>query len=103
MERAVGTTLGNTTKKLTPPNNNKADFEKAAADLIKDGCTDVLLFISSHGEKGFVTMGTGTYTPAEMKKLIKPDSWFQGRSGGMPFRKLDRPARRQSTDHHRLY
>lgn len=71
MEKVIGTTFGYTTKKLTPPNNNKADFEKAVADLIADGCKDVLLFISSHGTKASVQMGGGNYTAAEMKKLIE--------------------------------
>lgn len=71
MEKTIGTTFGYTTKALRPPNNNKADFEKAVADLIADGCKDVLLFISSHGGKESVQMGGGNYTAADMKKLIE--------------------------------
>lgn len=71
MEKVIGTTFGYTTKKLTPPNNKKADFEKAVGDLIADGCIDVLLFIAGHGSKESVDMGAGgTYTPAELKALI---------------------------------
>lgn len=62
--------FGMTSKKLTPPNNNKADFEKAAGDLIKDGCKDVLLFLAGHGSAASITMGTGNYTAAELKALI---------------------------------
>ncbi|MBI4898795.1 MAG: hypothetical protein HY827_10580 [Actinobacteria bacterium] len=71
MEKVMGTTFGYTTKKLTPPNNKKADFEKAVNDLIADGCKDVLLFISGHGSKESVEMGEGaTYSPKELKDLI---------------------------------
>ncbi len=71
MEKVIGTTFGYTTKKLTPPNNKKADFEKAVGDLIADGCVDVLVFIAGHGSKESVDMGAGgTYTPAELKALI---------------------------------
>lgn len=70
MNGVIGTTFGYTTKKLTPPDNNKADFEKAVDDLVKDGCKDMLLYITSHGGKESVDMGTGSYTAADLKTLM---------------------------------
>lgn len=70
MNEVIGTTFGYTTTKLTPPNNNKADFEKAVDDLVKDGCKDMLIYIASHGAKQLVDMGTGTYTAADLKALM---------------------------------
>lgn len=64
------TAFGMTSQKLTPPKNEKADFEKAADDLIKDGCKDVLLFLAGHGSAGSITMGKGNYTATELKALI---------------------------------
>ncbi len=70
MEEVLKVTFGLDTRKLTPPNNNKADFESAVDDLAKDGCTNMLVFITSHGGKGSVDMGTGTYTAANLKALM---------------------------------
>lgn len=70
MNEVIGTTFGYTTKLLTPPNNNKADFEKAVGELVADGCKDMMLFIASHGSKASVNMGTGSYTAADLKALI---------------------------------
>ncbi len=71
MGEVLNVTFGLDTRKLTPPNNNKADFESAVHDLAEDGCTNMLVYITSHGAKGSVDMGTGTYTVANLKALIE--------------------------------
>lgn len=71
MNDVLGTTLGYTTRKLTPPKNDKADFEGAVAELVKEGCKDMLLYIASHGDKETVDMGKGSYTAADLKKLME--------------------------------
>lgn len=63
--------FGLDTRKLGPPNNSKEDFEKAVDELAKDGCTNMLLFIGSHGSKVSVDMGKGKYTAAELKALME--------------------------------
>lgn len=71
MERAI-TALKHTTTKIKPPAaNGKAEFEAAVKAAITDGCKNVLLYIASHGSKESVTMGSGSYTAADMKKLIE--------------------------------
>ncbi|MBI5310393.1 MAG: caspase family protein, partial [Actinobacteria bacterium] len=70
MERATKG-LGYTTTKIKPPaKNGKTEFEAAVKASIADGCKNVLLFIAGHGSKESVDMGTGTYTPADLKKLM---------------------------------
>ncbi len=71
MEEVLKVTFGLDTRKLVPPNNNKADIESAVHDLAEAGCTNMLVFITSHGGKGFVDMGTGTYTAANLKALME--------------------------------
>ena len=63
--------FGLDTRKLGPPTNSKEDFEKAVDELAKDGCTNMLVFIGSHGSKASVDMGKGTYTAAELKALME--------------------------------
>ncbi len=71
MEEVVNVTFGLDTRKLVPPNNNKSDFESAVHGLAEGGCTNMLVYFTSHGGTGFVDMGTGTYTAANLKALME--------------------------------
>ncbi len=71
MGEVLKVTFGLDTRKLNPPNNNKANFENAVHDLAEDGCTNMLVYITSHGAKGIVDMGTGDYSAANLKALME--------------------------------
>ncbi len=71
MEEVIKVTFGLNTRKLLPPNNNKSDFENAVHSLAEDGCTNMLVYITSHGGKRFVFLGTGFYTAANLRALME--------------------------------
>lgn len=71
--------FGLDTRKLGPPGNQKADIEQAVDELAEDGCTNMLLYVSSHGGDGFVLLGREKATVNDLKALIQryPDVGFK--------------------------